>query len=222
MPLKTKEKTSFHYKVQQGQPLQGVTAHHVMSTDINGYSLLHYAVSYSKKDLLRDFLTINGVSIDLQNTQNGETALHLACKEGNLDLVTYLLTNGANTAIRDQKGQPPIFYAAANSKAIKLIEVFLAKDPHALEVTNSLGNTLIAYIVLNYESGSSEEVLSYIATKADQSVMMKLQDEFIKWVAKNYEAEKARVIIDRFNDEFQKTKIQIGGISIKPKELTIY
>ena len=52
--------------------------------------------------------------------------------------------------------------------------------------------------------------------------MIQLQDEFIKWVAKNYEAEKARFIIDRFNNEFQKTKIQIGKTSIKPKELTIY
>ena len=66
---------------------------------------------------------------------------------------------------------------------------------------------------------SKNEILSGLRTK---SVMMKLQDEFIKWVAKNYEADKARVIIDRFNNEFQKTKIQIGKISIKPKELTIY
>lgn len=66
---------------------------------------------------------------------------------------------------------------------------------------------------------TKNDVLSALRTK---SVMIQLQDEFIKWVAKNYEAEKARFIIDRFNNEFQKTKIQIGKTSIKPKELTIY
>ena len=66
---------------------------------------------------------------------------------------------------------------------------------------------------------TKNDILSALRTK---SVMIQLQDEFIKWVAKNYEAEKARFIIDRFNNEFLKTKIQIGKTSIKPKELTIY
>jgi ribosomal protein S24E len=51
--------------------------------------------------------------------------------------------------------------------------------------------------------------------------MIKFQDEYIKWIAQHYEANKARIIIDRFNNEFQKTRIRIGGINFKLKELSI-
>jgi hypothetical protein len=105
-------------------------------------------------------------------------------------------------------------YVQTDQRVIFEIESFTDPLKSALEIQNK---NLIE--VSKKYNLSKNEILSGLRTK---SVMMKLQDEFIKWVAKNYEAEKARVIIDRFNDEFQKTKIQIGGISIKPKELTIY
>jgi hypothetical protein len=63
---------------------------------------------------------------------------------------------------------------------------------------------------------SKNDLLSGFRTK---SVLLRFQDEYIKWVGKNYDAEKAILIIDRFNQEFQKTKITIGTVSIKIKEL---
>jgi ribosomal protein S24E len=51
--------------------------------------------------------------------------------------------------------------------------------------------------------------------------MTTFQDEYIKWVANHYDANHARIIIDRFNNEFQKTRIRVGGINFKPKELSI-
>lgn len=128
---------------------------------------------------------------------------------------------------QDEQENPSIPYADSINAKLRKTALYVQTDRRVVFEIESFTDPLKSAIDIKNKNLlelckkynlTKNDILSALRTK---SVMIQLQDEFIKWVAKHYDAEKARVIIDRFNDEFQKTKIQIGVVSIKPKELTI-
>ena len=104
-------------------------------------------------------------------------------------------------------------YIQTNHKLIIEIESFTDPVRSGITINNK---TLSEVAVKN--NLSKNDLLSGLRTK---TVMTTFQDEYIKWVANHYDANHARIIIDRFNNEFQKTSIRVGGINFKPKELSI-
>jgi hypothetical protein len=104
-------------------------------------------------------------------------------------------------------------YIQTNHKLIIEIESFTDPVRSGITINNK---TLSDVAVKN--NLSKNDLLSGLRTK---TVMTTFQDEYIKWVANHYDANHARIIIDRFNNEFQKTRIRVGGINFKPKELSI-
>ena len=53
---------------------------------------LHYAAIEGRFALLKLFIGINGVDVNLANVMSGETALHLSARKGHLEIVKYLLS----------------------------------------------------------------------------------------------------------------------------------
>ncbi|MFM7666748.1 MAG: hypothetical protein ACKO7D_01010 [Bacteroidota bacterium] len=104
-------------------------------------------------------------------------------------------------------------YIQTNYKLVIEIESFT--DPVYSGI--SINNKVLAEIATKNKL-SKNDILSGLRTK---TVMLTFQDEYIKWVAQHYDASKARIIIDRFNNELQKTRIRVGEINFKPKELTL-
>jgi hypothetical protein len=104
-------------------------------------------------------------------------------------------------------------YIQTNHKLVIEIESFT--DPVYSGI--SINNKALAEIA-SKNALSKNDILSGLRTK---TVMLTFQDEYIKWVAQHYDANKARIIIDRFNNEIQKTRIRVGEINFKPKELSI-
>jgi hypothetical protein len=104
-------------------------------------------------------------------------------------------------------------YVQTNHKLEIEIESFTDPIKSGIQIYNKI----LLETVTKYNL-SKNDLLSGLRSKA---VLLKFQDEFIKWVGKNYDAEKARIIIDRFNQEFQKTKVNIGGFMFKLKELNL-
>ena len=104
-------------------------------------------------------------------------------------------------------------YIQTNHKLVIEIESFTDPVRSGITITNKTLSDIASKNNL-----SKNDLLSGLRTK---TVMIKFQDEYIKWIAQHYEANKARIIIDRFNNEFQKTRIRIGGINFKLKELSI-
>jgi hypothetical protein len=104
-------------------------------------------------------------------------------------------------------------YIQTNHKLVIEIESYTDPVRSGITITNKTLSDIASKNNL-----SKNDLLSGLRTK---TVMIKFQDEYIKWIAQHYEANKARIIIDRFNNEFQKTRIRIGGINFKLKELTI-
>ena len=47
--------------------------------------------------------------------KDGQTPLHIACKKGNLSLVEYLVSKGANIEAKNQYGEKPLTIAIENN-----------------------------------------------------------------------------------------------------------
>ena len=73
--------------------------------DSENNSNLHIAVKNNSIELLKYFLN-KDYDINQINKQ-GQTALHLACKLGNKNIIKLLIDKGANTKIKDNEGKKP-------------------------------------------------------------------------------------------------------------------
>ncbi|XP_045213506.2 ankyrin-3-like [Mercenaria mercenaria] len=71
--------------------------------------LLH-AAKLADVSALKACLSSEGMDINYQN-KGGQTALHIACKEGNVNIVKELLNHSADTNLYTQKGNTPIHLA---------------------------------------------------------------------------------------------------------------
>ena len=74
-------------------------------TDENGNSIIHYACSENKPNILKSFIR-NGANINIQDN-NGETALHFAVYKCNGNIIDILLKNGADPFISNDFGYTP-------------------------------------------------------------------------------------------------------------------
>lgn len=114
-------RTPLHYAVIYRQPeiAEAITNKFcdVDSPDNDGNTPLFYA--FNKIPLIRVLLRagadINGANID------GKTVLHQAVITNNLQSVKFLIENGANVNIKDQKGHTPIFYTVENTPMYNLL-----------------------------------------------------------------------------------------------------
>jgi ankyrin repeat protein len=83
--------------------------------DINGSdnkmnTALHWAAFLACENAV-SFLTAWGASLNLQESENGYTPLHIAIVAGSVRIVRKLLIKGADTKIRDKLGRLPIDHA---------------------------------------------------------------------------------------------------------------
>ena len=85
----------------------------VESKDEIGQRPIHLAAALKVTNILKLIVDEHGAEIDAvtDDTEFKRTALHVACSLGLFDTVKCLLDFGANPAVHDAKGNPPIFYA---------------------------------------------------------------------------------------------------------------
>ena len=74
--------------------------------DENFNSNLHIAVLNDSIKLVKYFLSKRKKNINAKNNK-GQTSLHLACSNGNEDIINLLIQNGANIDALDLKGNKP-------------------------------------------------------------------------------------------------------------------
>ena len=86
---------------------------------------LIFAASAGDLDEIRRF---HSIGLDLnQGDYDGRTALHLAAAENQLEVVQYLITNGANTTPKDRWGKTPLS-DAKKGKYNSIIEILTGND----------------------------------------------------------------------------------------------
>ena len=82
-----------------------ILKHDIQNNQFDLYSLL---MSSSIGDL-NSIIVLESKGLDLNKFDyDGRTALHLACSEGHLDIVEYLIKKGVNTEIIDRWNNKPI------------------------------------------------------------------------------------------------------------------
>ncbi|KAG7175058.1 L-asparaginase-like 1 [Homarus americanus] len=105
----------------------------------------------------------NGIEINLQDA-SGWTALHMACNEGILEIVVWLLQHGASVHIRDKLGRSPLSVAIENDHH-KIIELLVKTGAHVIESPVRLGDVLVAAAA----AGNSKRLLTYHLADVDLS-----------------------------------------------------
>lgn len=72
------------------------------------------------------FCFLQGGVLNIATTHDGRTPLHVACLEGQLQVIRYLLVKGASPHVIDKHGQTPLHDAirSANEDAILLLREF--------------------------------------------------------------------------------------------------
>lgn len=96
---------------------------------------------------LQDFETVKflireGDVLDRRFGLSGETLLHVAAKEGSLDIVQLLIDAGANCQARDNLGETPAMLAAREGYDLVLCALLLSKEATIDEFNNANQNLL--------------------------------------------------------------------------------
>lgn len=124
------------------------------------YKQLGQAVACGRTELVRELIE-QGVDVNQRNAQ-GHTALHLAVRRGDRDLVQLLLDNGADLDVHEQGSGLAPLHSAARLGNPELCELLIryGADPDALSATHdtalhlaaALGHADAVGILLKYRA----------------------------------------------------------------------
>ncbi|KAK3234446.1 hypothetical protein CYMTET_55302 [Cymbomonas tetramitiformis] len=84
---------------------------------------LHDAADRGDLEALSSSLE-DGTNVNSAERTDGRTALHISSERGNLSLITFLIDNGANTALRDHQHSLPVHDAAKRGHT-EIVEYFV-------------------------------------------------------------------------------------------------
>lgn len=79
---------------------------------------------------------------------NGRTPLHIACTEGKIEVVKYLLLRGASTHVQDKYGQRPID-DAIQAENEEIIELLCDAGAHIGQMTMEMARLMCTYAAQN-------------------------------------------------------------------------
>ncbi|MCK9336353.1 MAG: ankyrin repeat domain-containing protein [Arcobacteraceae bacterium] len=102
----------------------------------NGWNDLHLAIYQGDKSKVE--LLLKTYDID-STTKVGLTPLHIAIKKRDIDLIKYLLDQGADIEAQDDKGFSPLYYAVVMNH-IPIATLLLSQGANP-NTKNNIGNT---------------------------------------------------------------------------------
>lgn len=154
------------------------------STDYPEYNdhLLQWALYHTDVSVVAALLEM-GFDINMPGA-NGQTALHLAAKMNDPDLIEFLLQHGAKPDIEDNENSTPLEIAAAHKINPKTIQSITCLVHHGASIGNSLQSTLEQTIKKNdyksflnlLELGINSENLTAILR---QAICEKCDERFV-------------------------------------------
>jgi ankyrin repeat protein len=147
------------YLVSNGANINAIT--------IDGNSPLHYAV-YKSLALswpyysfaIVEFLVSNGADINAQNKHNKRTPLHLAIFTGNIEVIKYLIEQGAKINARDRVDLTPLHHAVYGGD-IKIVKYLVE---HGADVSSQDSNKDTP-LHISVQSDTNIEVTKYLISK---------------------------------------------------------
>lgn len=95
-----------------------------------------------KMEELKEYVFIYPEVVDLKDKRNGNVAMHLAASKGNIPLINFLISRGANMNIQDSFGNSPLHYAVDKSR--KETVLFLLNNGSRINLQDYKGNSPLA------------------------------------------------------------------------------
>jgi ankyrin repeat protein len=126
-----------------------------------GRNALHAASIGAKTTEILDVILATG-EFDINGPDaGGETALHFALRAKNMKTARHLFEKGAAPTIRDHKGNTPFHTAAALSREIDILDLFLAdNDKFDIDHRNQFGMTALHRAVMESNRATAGFLLS--------------------------------------------------------------
>ncbi|CAB3385435.1 Hypothetical predicted protein [Cloeon dipterum] len=158
------------------------------SVDNGGLTALHIAAESGHLQFVKKLLASKPEATEAQNLDvsesssgsslvkyervnrcdnEGRTALHLAAKSENVDLVKWLLENNADLTLTDMKGNNAIHYAIENERMLRFIN---EKNGHLVNQRLKDGNTTLHLMIQCF---CSKEVVAWILEQGDIDINAK-------------------------------------------------
>lgn len=172
------------------------------SDQIIGLNSLMTAVANNDIGGVR-FFSKGGPALVNQQNIGGATALHIASREGNYEIATILIANGADVNVADNEGWTPLMRAAL-SGSDDIVELFLAKNVDATKL-NSVNESAIIH------AASSDctqclnlmfEKFNFIKLMDSEVLRSQLNDAYT--AAKNHENTVMEGILEKYLDQVLK------------------
>ena len=114
---------------------------------INGLNCLLYAVEAGQIKIIERLLDLK-MSVNSVNN-SGETALHLACKNQNMEMIKFLLAKGANIQAKTTDKNTPLHYATASkTSSIEIVDYLITKGAK-MDTLNSSDEAPIEGTIIN-------------------------------------------------------------------------
>ncbi|MFM7557770.1 MAG: ankyrin repeat domain-containing protein, partial [Alphaproteobacteria bacterium] len=168
-----------------------------------GISNLMSAVSNNDVEGTRFFAKAGSIIVNQKN-KGGATALHIASREGNLDIVKILIDSGANPNIADNEGYTPLMRASLSASA-EVVE-YLLKNGAKPGIFNSQNETAIIHAT---NSKCDDCINALIENgqiiKSVDTLLLKAQIADAIVVANNQDNEKTKAILHGFLDYVSKS-----------------
>lgn len=157
--IKNKSRATLNYLISKG-----ADSNHMNKA---GETTLMLAIGGSERDIdfefAQYFLTKNP-NVNLQRSQNGRAAIHVAASTGIVRAGKLLLDNGANIDLRDTTSKiTPLFYSVIKDK--KDMVEFLLKRGAKTEIEDKFGNT----VIMTAASEVQDEIITMLVKSGAES-----------------------------------------------------
>lgn len=167
-----------------------------------GISTLMSATANNDIDGVR-FFSKAGASIINQRNKGGATSLHIACREGNFEIVKILIDNGANVNIIDNEGWSPLMRASLAGKQ-DIVEILLKNGAKA-QLLNSLNEGALVHATTSKCLECINQIIengNLIKTMDTLILKSQIADAFL--VARSQENSRSQGVLESFLDYVSK------------------
>ena len=145
-----------------------------------GYTCLHTAVQKQCCIEVLQAIINHGVDVNATSKEN-ITAVMLACKEGNNDVINVLLNAGADPNITDGDGNTCLHYAALNDSSTDVLQAIIS---HGVDVNATNTNNVTA-LMLACHKGNRDAINVLLNAGADSNIADADGSTWLYYAARN-------------------------------------